>query len=86
MDLTAQPASAATTEYTPRQRLDAERVRQLYALMPTGLAVTLLVALVTVLVLWNNANYGELSAWLLVTTLVTAEWTVVVLALYARTR
>ncbi|MBK7473937.1 MAG: hypothetical protein IPI73_28075 [Betaproteobacteria bacterium] len=72
MDLPHGPQARPLTEYTPRQRLDAERVRQLYALMPTGLAVTLLVALVTVLVLWNNANYGELSAWMLVTTLITA--------------
>ncbi len=86
MDLTAQPASAATTEYTPRQRLDAERVRQLYALMPTGLAVTLLVALVTVLVLWNNANYGELSAWMLVTTLITAGRYVLYRSYLARPR
>ena len=59
-------------DHTVAQRLDAERIRQLYALAPTGLAATLGVALATVIVLWNNTNYGELSLWMLATTLVTA--------------
>jgi PAS domain S-box-containing protein len=67
-----QGALATPVEYSAQQRLDAARVRQLYALAPTGLIITLAVALATVMVLWSNTSYGELSLWLLATTLVTA--------------
>ncbi len=77
---------AEVDDFSFADRLDAERVLQLYALTPTGLAMTLVVALVAVGVLWSADRSLQLSSWLAALAIVTLGRFVLYRQFFARPR